>query len=92
MLKTPAIVTAEEAISHVHSGDSIYLSAFGCTPEILIEELCRVGRTGSLRHVKLVHTILLADAEYTKPEYDGVFDSSPFLREQLWGEAPDPGI
>ena len=28
-MKTPAIVTAAEAVSHVRSGDSIYLSAFG---------------------------------------------------------------
>lgn len=80
MAKTPAIVTAQEAVSHIKSGDTIYLSAFGCTPEILIEELCSRGRNGELRDVKLIHTILLTGAEYAKPEFDGIFETySPFI-------------
>lgn len=80
MSKTPAIVSAAEAVSHVRSGDFIYVSAFGCTPEILIEELCKAGRSGNLHDVKIFHTILLTEAEYAKPEFDGIFETrSPFI-------------
>ncbi len=80
MSKTPAIVSAAEAVSRVRSGDFIYISAFGCTPEILIEELCKAGRSGNLHDVKIFHTILLTDAEYAKPEYEGIFEThSPFI-------------
>lgn len=79
-MKTPAIVTAREAVANVKSGNTVYLSAFGCTPEILIEELCAAGRSGNLHNVRLVHTILLTAAEYAKPEYEGVFEVySPFI-------------
>ncbi|MBR1966608.1 MAG: acetyl-CoA hydrolase/transferase family protein [Lentisphaeria bacterium] len=79
MAKTPAIVSAAEAVSNVKSGDSVYFSCFGCTPEILIEELCNVGRSGKLCNVKLIHTILLTEATYATPEFDGIFETYTFF-------------
>ncbi len=79
MFKMPAVVTPAEAVSNVLSGDSVYFSCFGCTPEILIEELCNAGRSGRLRGVKLIHTILLMDATYAAPEFDGVFETHTFF-------------
>ena len=79
MHKTPAIVSAAEAVSNVKSGDSVYFSCFGCTPEILIEELCNLGRTGILRDVKLIHTILLMDAIHSAPEFEGIFETHTFF-------------
>lgn len=79
MTKTPAVVSPAEAISNIHSGDSVYFSCFGCTPEILIEELCRFGRTGYLHDVKIYHTILMTEATYAEPEFDGVFKTHTFF-------------
>ena len=79
MIKQPAVVSADEAISNVKSGDSIYFSCFGCTPEILIEALCRRGRSGILNNVKLFHTILMTEATYAAPEFDDIFETHTFF-------------
>ena len=73
MNKTPPTVSAAEAVRIVRSGHTIYFGAFGCTPDILIDELCRFAKSGKLHNVRIVHTIVLNPAAYAAEEYDGIF-------------------
>jgi acyl-CoA hydrolase len=72
------ITTADRAVECVRSGDRVYLH-WGCgSPDVLTKALLR--RAGELRDVEILHLIHLGNADYTRPEYAGVFrHTSPFL-------------
>jgi 4-hydroxybutyrate CoA-transferase len=62
---------AAQALEAVRSGDRVWIQS-GCgTPSTLVDAL--VARAPGLRNVEIVHMKTLGDADYTKPEYDGVF-------------------
>ncbi len=63
--------TAAEAVEMIHSGNRVYIHE-GCgTPVPLLNAL--LGRAQTLRDVELVHMLTFGPAEYTRPEYEGVF-------------------
>ena len=71
------LTTAEEAVKVVQSGQSVFLHQ-GCSqPEDLVRAL--LGRASELRNVAMVHMMTMGKAEYTKPEYDGVFRHKGFF-------------
>lgn len=60
-----------QALAAVHSGDRVWIQS-GCgTPSTLINAL--VGRASLLRNVEIVHMKTLGEANYTRPEYEGIF-------------------
>ncbi|MGD0294070.1 MAG: acetyl-CoA hydrolase/transferase C-terminal domain-containing protein [Terracidiphilus sp.] len=60
-----------QALGAVHSGDRVWIQS-GCgTPSPLVDAL--VARATELRNVEIVHMKTLGDANYTKPEYEGIF-------------------
>jgi acyl-CoA hydrolase len=62
---------AAQALMAVRSGDRVWIQS-GCgTPSPLVDAL--VARAPGLRDVEIVHMKTLGDANYTKPEYNGVF-------------------
>jgi len=62
---------ASQALMAVHSGDRVWIQS-GCgTPSPLVNAL--VARAPELRNVEIVHMKTLGDADYTKPEYEGIF-------------------
>lgn len=68
------VTTADEAVKAVQSGNRVYIHE-GCgTPAPLIEALLR--RSRELRSVELLHMLTFGAADYTKPEYEGVFRHS----------------
>lgn len=65
------ITTPERAAGCVRSGDRVYLH-WGCAcPNTLVEAL--LGRAAELHDVEICHLIHLGNADYTKPEYEGIF-------------------
>lgn len=65
------LMTADDAVRLVRSGDRVYLHE-GCgTPEPLIEALLR--RAPHLHDVEIVHMLTFGNAGYTRPEYEGIF-------------------
>lgn len=65
------LMTADEAVAAIQSGDRVYLHE-GCgTPLPIIEALLR--RAPHLRDVELVHMLTFGPADYTRPEYEGHF-------------------
>jgi acyl-CoA hydrolase len=65
------IMTADEAVRFVQSGDRVWFGE-GCgTPQPLIDALVR--RAPELHDVELCHMLTLGDAAYARPEYGGHF-------------------
>jgi len=65
------LVTAEEAVSVVNSGDRVYISGNAATPYVLMKALA--ARKDKLKEVELVHVLLLGDDPLSKPEMEGHF-------------------
>jgi acyl-CoA hydrolase len=62
---------ASQALDAVRSGDRVWIQS-GCgTPSTLVDAL--VEHAPSLRKVEIVHMKTLGKADYTKPEYEGIF-------------------
>lgn len=79
MRKEIRFVQADEAVRSVKSGDHVHLSSVASAPQVLIEALCRRGRTGEIRDVRIHHLHTEGQAPYTEPEFDGVFFHQGFF-------------
>ncbi|HLJ48241.1 MAG TPA: acetyl-CoA hydrolase/transferase C-terminal domain-containing protein [Bryobacteraceae bacterium] len=65
------VVSTEEAVDIVESGDRVWIQE-GCgTPTTLIDPL--VKRAPELHNVEICHMLTFGDAPYTRPEYQGHF-------------------
>ncbi len=64
-------MTAAQALGAVCSGARVWIQSGVGTPSTLVNAL--VARAGQLRDVEVVHMMTLGSADYTKPEYAGVF-------------------
>ncbi len=68
------IRSADEALQAVKSGDRVYVHQ-GCSePEALIAALLR--RSSELRNIEIFHTATMGTADYTLPQYEGIFRHS----------------
>lgn len=65
------LVTAEEAVSGVKSGDCIYISGNAASPYVLMNALA--ARKDELKDVELAHVLLLGEDPLSKPEMEGHF-------------------
>ncbi len=71
------IVTAQEALSLVKSGDRIYIHSAAASPQILIDAL--VDRKNELKNVDIVHLHTESDAKYVEEQYEGHFRCKSFF-------------
>lgn len=75
------IVSAEDALGCVKSGDTVVFHAAANEPPALVNAL--VNRASELSDVKIVHMVSLGQAKYTRPDmeksfrHNGLFISSP---------------
>lgn len=60
------VVTAEEAVSHIQSGQRVFLTGNCSVPQIVVGALVR--RAMDLKDVELVQVLTFGKAEYAKPE------------------------
>ena len=72
-------VTPDEAVRAVRSGDHVHISATSNTPACLVEALCRRGRSGELRGVRIHHLHTEGPAPYADPAFEGVFQLDSFF-------------
>jgi 4-hydroxybutyrate CoA-transferase len=65
------LVSAEETVSVVKSGDRVYISGNAATPYVLMKALA--ARKDELTDIELVHVLLLGDDPLSKPDMEGHF-------------------
>jgi len=65
------LVTAEEAVSAIKSGDRVYISGNAATPYALMHALAK--RRDELEEVELVHVLLMGEDPLSSPEMEGHF-------------------
>jgi len=65
------ILSAAEAVKHIHSNQRVFLHSVAMTPHTLIQSLCE--RAGELKGVELIHIHTEGAAPYVKPEYSEAF-------------------
>jgi acyl-CoA hydrolase len=65
------IVSAEDAVSFIKSGDRVYMSGNAAAPYALLRALAE--RKNELNNVQLTHVLLLGDDPLSKPEMEGHF-------------------
>ena len=65
------IVSAEQAIGFVRSGDRIYVHPGCAAPTTLTDALLQ--RAAGLHDVEILHLLTFGRADYTLPQYDGHF-------------------
>ncbi len=68
------LVTAEQAVSVVKSGDRVFVHTAAAAPQRLVQAL--TAQAPGLRHVEIVHLHTEGDAPYTRPEYAGSFHTN----------------
>jgi 4-hydroxybutyrate CoA-transferase len=71
------LVTGEEALRAVRSGDSVYVHPGCATPERLLDAL--VARRGDLENVRIMHLMSMGRAEYVKPGMERHFRHVAFF-------------
>jgi acetyl-CoA hydrolase len=80
------VVTADEAVRLVKSGDRVTVSANAAVPRSLLDALC--GRSRELHDVEIVEILTLGDAPFDRPEHRKAFRANalfvgPNLREAV---------
>ncbi len=65
------LVSAEEAVSDIKSGQRVYISGNAATPYVFVKALS--DRKDELKDVELVHVLLLGDDPFSRPEMEGHF-------------------
>lgn len=79
MLKKINIVSAEEAVKVIKSGDRIHIHSVACAPQTLIEAMCERGRRKEFEGVRIQHLHTEGDAPYAAQEFEGVFQLESFF-------------
>ncbi|MGB9591895.1 MAG: 4-hydroxybutyrate CoA-transferase, partial [Candidatus Kryptoniota bacterium] len=65
------VTTAEQAVSVMKSGDTIYIHPGCAVPELLVDAMVAQGE--DLRDIEVVHLLALGKAEYARREMEGHF-------------------
>src|SRR5262245_10064330 len=74
---TSKLMTAEEAISLVQSGNRVYIHSGCAEPEHLVRAL--INRRHALRDVEIVHLLTLGNADYVLPDMEPHFRHNAFF-------------
>ncbi|MBY0552507.1 MAG: hypothetical protein K2W95_34820 [Candidatus Obscuribacterales bacterium] len=65
------VVSAEQAVKHIKSGDTVYVHSNAAAPESLLDAM--TNRADELENVKVVHLLTLSKAAYAQPMYSNSF-------------------
>lgn len=70
-------VTAEEAITYIHSGDTVVFSHAAVEPTHIIRTL--LAHADRYQNVEIIHMIGVGGLEYCRPEYKDHFHHNSFF-------------
>ncbi|PID88683.1 MAG: 4-hydroxybutyrate CoA-transferase [Bacteroidia bacterium] len=73
------IVSAEEAVKVIKSGDRVHLHSVACAPQTLIKAMCERGRRREFNNVTIQHLHTEGSAPYADPEFEGIFQLESFF-------------
>lgn len=71
------IVTAEEAVKQIKSGDHVFIQSVAAAPQTLIKAMTL--RADELQNVEIYHLHTEGEAPYIKPEYKNSFHTNSFF-------------
>lgn len=74
---TKEMITADEAVQLIKSGDNIFVHTAAATPEVLLKAM--VGRANELSDVHLYHMHIEGEVEHVQPQYQGIFTDHSFF-------------
>jgi len=77
--KTPQVLSAEEAVGVIKSGDMVFMHGTSATPAHLVNAMAAHGKNSSLENVKVCHIHTEGPGTYMLPEYEGIFRSVSFF-------------
>lgn len=88
------LVSADEAVKVIRSGDHVHFSSVASAPQCLIQAMCRRGDRGELRNVRIHHLHTEGPAPYADARYEGIFQLDSFfvggnVRKQTQAGAAD---
>ncbi len=83
------VVTADEAVGHIKSGDNIVIQPGCAAPMELIKAM--VNRKDELENVSLYHILIVGDLPYTKPGMEKHFQHKAFFIGANTREAVNDG-
>lgn len=78
-MKEIKIVSPDEAVKVIKSGDHVHLSSVASAPQCLIKALCRRADNGELKDVYIHHLHTEGPAPYADEKYAGIFYSTQFF-------------
>ena len=79
MKKSYNVVSPEEAVKVIKSGDHIHISSVTNVPQCLIKALCNRGLAGELKNVYIHHLHTEGSAPYVNSEFEGIFQHNAFF-------------
>uniref|UniRef100_A0A1W7R9E6 4-hydroxybutyrate coenzyme A transferase n=1 Tax=Hadrurus spadix TaxID=141984 RepID=A0A1W7R9E6_9SCOR len=77
--RKPKWTSAEEAVSLIKSGNTVFVHGAAATPRILVPAMAEYGKKAGLKDVTVCHIHTEGPAEYGLPEYQGIFRSNSFF-------------
>ncbi|KAH8312807.1 hypothetical protein KR044_012991 [Drosophila immigrans] len=77
--REPPIVSAEEAVSCIKSGDTVFAQGAAATPNVLLNAMTLHGKCNKLEKITVCHMHTEGPAEYCKPENKDIFRSNSFF-------------
>lgn len=79
MIKNINIVSADEAVKVIKSGDRIHIHSVACAPQKLITAMCERGRRKEFNNVKIQHLHTEGPAPYSAKEFEGTFQLESYF-------------
>lgn len=77
--REPPWMKAEEAVSAIKSGDTVFIHGAAATPRGLIPAMVEHGKKAGLKNVTVCHIHTEGAAEYNAPDCQGIFRSMSFF-------------
>ena len=90
-MKIPNIMSAEDAIKLIKSGDRVLIQGASATPQTLVRAM--VARAPELKGVEIVHLHTEGECGYIAEDLKDSFHTNAFLslfRKRRYGYAPPP--
>jgi acyl-CoA hydrolase len=72
------IVTADEAVKHIKSGDHVFIQSVAAAPQTLIKAMTSCAKN-ELQNVEIYHLHTEGEAPYIKPEFKNSFHTNSFF-------------